>query len=93
MLSRENSTGRPLADAIWLENHHKAKLPERTAFARRLAELHPNPDFNKEFLISHIYSSLEIYFYSFKFIIYIHFRKLRYIVCKNDILINENIRL
>lgn len=42
MISRENSTGRPLADAIWLENHHKAKLPERTAFARRLAELHPN---------------------------------------------------
>lgn len=34
MISRENSTGKPLADAIWLENHHKAKLPERTAFAK-----------------------------------------------------------
>lgn len=41
MNSQENSTGRPLADAIWLENHHRAKLPERTAFAKRLAELNP----------------------------------------------------
>ena len=41
MISRENSTGKPLADAIWLENHHKAKLPERTSFAKRLKELHP----------------------------------------------------
>ena len=31
MISQENS-GRPLADAKWLENHHRAKLPERTAF-------------------------------------------------------------
>lgn len=41
MISQENSTGRPLADASWLENHHRAKLPERTAFAKRLAELNP----------------------------------------------------
>lgn len=41
MISQENSTGRPLADANWLENHHRAKLPERTAFAKRLAELKP----------------------------------------------------
>lgn len=39
--SQENSTGRPLADASWLENHHRAKLPERTAFAKQLAELKP----------------------------------------------------
>lgn len=42
MISRENSTGKPLADAIWLENHHKAKIPERTAFAKKLKELHPH---------------------------------------------------
>ena len=41
MISRENSTGKPLADAIWLENHHKAKLPERTDFVKRLAKLNP----------------------------------------------------
>ena len=41
MISQENSTGRPLADAKWLENHHSAKLPERSAFAKRLANLHP----------------------------------------------------
>lgn len=42
MVSQENSTGRPLADANWLASHHKAKLPERTAFAKRMAELKPN---------------------------------------------------
>ncbi len=41
MISQENSTGRPLADASWLENHHRAKLPERTKFAKRLAEFNP----------------------------------------------------
>lgn len=41
MISQENSTGRPLADARWLENHHRAKLPERMAFAKKLAELKP----------------------------------------------------
>ena len=41
MISQENSTGRPLADAKWLENHHRAKLPERTAFAKKLAKLNP----------------------------------------------------
>ena len=41
MISQENSTGRPLADAKWLENHHRAKLPERTAFAKKLANLNP----------------------------------------------------
>lgn len=41
MLSQENSTGKPLADPNWLYAHHIAKLPERTAFAKRLAGLHP----------------------------------------------------
>lgn len=41
MISQENSTGRPLADMSWLENHHRAKIPERTAFAKRLAALGP----------------------------------------------------
>ena len=41
MVSQENSSGKPLADANWLEIHHRAKLPERSAFARRLANLHP----------------------------------------------------
>lgn len=41
MILQENSTGRPLADMTWLENHHRAKLPERTAFAKRLATLCP----------------------------------------------------
>ena len=42
MKTQENSTGRPLADPIWLENHHMAKLPERTAFAKKLSSLKPN---------------------------------------------------
>ncbi len=41
MKTQENASGKPLADALWLENHHRAKLPERTAFAQKLADLHP----------------------------------------------------
>lgn len=41
MLSHENSVGKPLADGVWLEAHHRAKLPEREAFARRLAAMRP----------------------------------------------------
>lgn len=41
MISQENSIGKPLADANWLENHHRAKIPERTAFAQRLLDFHP----------------------------------------------------
>lgn len=41
MESQENSSGRPLADANWLRNHHIAKLKERTEFVKRLALLHP----------------------------------------------------
>lgn len=41
MNNEENSTGKPLADELWLENHHKAKLKERTQFAKELLELHP----------------------------------------------------
>jgi len=37
----ESSTGRPLSSPEWLEAHHQAKLPERTAYATRLAELQP----------------------------------------------------
>ena len=41
MNTQENSTGKPLADANWLEIHHHAKLPERVAFAKRLAAIRP----------------------------------------------------
>lgn len=41
MISQENSSGMPLADSNWLENHHQAKIPERKAFAKRLANLNP----------------------------------------------------
>lgn len=41
MISQENSTGKPLADARWLENHHRAKIPERIAFVKKLAMLQP----------------------------------------------------
>lgn len=34
MISQENSSGKPLADAVWLENHHRAKIPERQAFVK-----------------------------------------------------------
>jgi ubiquinone/menaquinone biosynthesis C-methylase UbiE len=40
-VSLDNAAGKPLANAKWLEAHHRAKLPERTAFARRLAALSP----------------------------------------------------
>ena len=41
MYSEENSSGKPLANSSWLENHHRAKIPERTAFAMKLAKLQP----------------------------------------------------
>jgi len=41
MISQENSTGKPLASANWLALHHQAKLPERIAFAKRMAALKP----------------------------------------------------
>lgn len=41
MISQENSSGKPLADSNWLEHHHQAKIPERRAFAKRLAALNP----------------------------------------------------
>lgn len=41
MYSEENSSGKPLANSSWLENHHRAKIPERTAFAIKLAKLQP----------------------------------------------------
>jgi SAM-dependent methyltransferase len=41
MITEENSIGKPLANANWLEKHHQAKLPERTAFAKKLVNLHP----------------------------------------------------
>lgn len=37
----DNSTGRPLAGEAWLDAHHRAKFPERRAFAERLAGLAP----------------------------------------------------
>jgi SAM-dependent methyltransferase len=36
-----NATGRPLASDDWLEAHHRAKLRERTIFARSLTGLQP----------------------------------------------------
>ena len=41
MISQENSTGKPLANANWLEFHHHAKLPERMSFAKQLADIKP----------------------------------------------------
>lgn len=41
MVSQENSIGKPLANANWLACHHQAKLPERIAFAKRLATFKP----------------------------------------------------
>lgn len=41
MNSQENTTGKPLADMTWLENHHRAKIPERSAFAKKIATLCP----------------------------------------------------
>jgi SAM-dependent methyltransferase len=39
--SSPNESGLILSSANWLEAHHKAKLPERQAFAERLAEFEP----------------------------------------------------
>lgn len=36
-----NLSGRPLSSTEWLEAHHRAKLPERTRFAERLAAMRP----------------------------------------------------
>lgn len=41
MSSWHNESGRPLASDTWLEAHHRAKLPERTAFARLIAKREP----------------------------------------------------
>ena len=41
MHSQENSTGKPLADAKWLEQHHNAKIHERTSFAKMLSHYSP----------------------------------------------------
>lgn len=41
MAGHDNSLGKPLAEDAWLEAHHQAKLPERSAFAVRLAALQP----------------------------------------------------
>lgn len=38
---QDNSSGKPLAASNWLEDHHLAKLNERTAFAKRLAKFKP----------------------------------------------------
>lgn len=36
-----NESGRPLSSIAWLEAHHKAKLPERTAFANAILRRRP----------------------------------------------------
>ncbi|NLT05154.1 MAG: class I SAM-dependent methyltransferase [Solirubrobacterales bacterium] len=41
MLETRSPSGRPLASGAWLDAHHRAKLPERTAFCRRLSALRP----------------------------------------------------
>lgn len=41
MTSTRNSSGRSLSSTAWLEAHNRAKLPERTAFAEKLARLGP----------------------------------------------------
>lgn len=43
MISQENASGKPLADAIWLEKHHIAKLKERIGFAEKLKKVCPAP--------------------------------------------------
>lgn len=37
-----NESGRPLASDAWLDAHHKAKLPERRAFAELIAQRTPS---------------------------------------------------
>lgn len=41
MTKTRNSSGRSLSSTAWLEAHNRAKLPERTAFAKKLASLDP----------------------------------------------------
>lgn len=41
MSNWHNESGRPLASDTWLEAHHQAKLPERTAFAKLIAQRAP----------------------------------------------------
>lgn len=41
-MEKDNSSGKPLASNQWLEIHHRAKLPERTAFAKKLSLLKPH---------------------------------------------------
>ena len=41
MSSWHNESGRPLASDTWLDAHHRAKLPERTAFANLIAKQAP----------------------------------------------------
>ena len=41
MYVRYNKKERPLASDAWLEVHHRAKLPERSAFARQIAQRKP----------------------------------------------------
>lgn len=36
-----NESGRPLSSSSWLEAHHRAKLPERTAFVKKILERNP----------------------------------------------------
>ena len=38
---QDNSSGKPLAASNWLEDHHLAKLNERTDFAKKLIEFKP----------------------------------------------------
>lgn len=37
-----NNAGQPLSSIDWLEAHHAAKMPERTAFVHKIVELLPN---------------------------------------------------
>ncbi|QNB06084.1 class I SAM-dependent methyltransferase [Herbaspirillum frisingense] len=41
MSSWHNNSGKPLASDSWLEAHHRAKLPERRAFAEKIATHKP----------------------------------------------------
>jgi SAM-dependent methyltransferase len=40
-VGRENVSGHPLSSSDWLDAHHRAKLPERSLFARELADYRP----------------------------------------------------
>jgi SAM-dependent methyltransferase len=41
LVDKRNSTGKPLASAVWLNAHHRAKRQERKAFAQVLAAYQP----------------------------------------------------